>query len=131
MAAREILEDFEPAPSNLVIGRILNRGSYGVIHWGMLGREPVAVKRIHPIFLKPDVEGREHLLRAFKNECRYLKTLDHPNVVKFMGAFQDEKGPLLMMELMKESLEEFLKRKKGNLPPRHQLDICYSIAKGM
>ena len=131
MAAREILKDFEPAPTNLVIGRILNCGSYGVIYHGMLGREPVAVKRIHRIFLEADVQGREHLLRAFKNECHFLKSLNHQNVVKFMGAFRDKEGPLLIMELMKESLEEFLTRKRGNLSLRYQLDICYSIAKGM
>ena len=96
----------------------------------MLGGKPVTVKHIHHIFLEADVQGREHLL-AFENECRYLKSLDHPNVVKFMGAYRDEKGPLLVLELMKESLEQFLKRKRGNLSLRHQLDICYSITTGM
>ena len=126
MAAKE--EDYDPVPSNLVIGAELSRGAYGIIFWGTLDKNPVAVKRIHPALLHE--EGSERLLNVFKNECRYLKSLDHPNVVKFMGAYRDNEGPLLVMELMKESLAQFLKKNKGNLSLRRQLDICNSIAKG-
>ena len=122
-------EDFDPVPPSLVIeSEELSRGSYGVVYRGRLGEESVAVKRIHSVLLHE--EGSERLLNVFKNECRYLKLLHHPNVVKFMGAYRDNEGPLLVMELMKENLEKFLKRHRGSLSFRHQLDICNSIAKG-
>ena len=122
-------EDFDPVPPSLDIeSRELSRGSYGVVYRGRLGEKSVAVKRIHPVLLRE--EGSECLLKVFKNECRYLKILDHPNVVRFMGAFRDKEGPLLVMELMEENLETFLKRNRGTLSFRRQLEICNSIAKG-
>ena len=123
-------EDYDPVPSDLLIGAELSHGAYGIVFRGRLGEKPVAVKRIHPVLLCE--EGSERLLKVFKNECRYLSSLDHPNVVKFMGAYRDKEGPLLVMELMKESLEQFLKKTslRGGLSLRRQLDICNSIAKG-
>ena len=129
MAANEEADfDPPPSPATFVIRDKLSHGSYGIVFRGELNKKPVAVKKIHSTLLNE--EGSERLLKAFKNECRYLKSLDHPNVVKFIGAYRDKEGPLLVMELMKESLEEFLKKNKGNLSFRRQLGICNSIAKG-
>lgn len=39
-------------------------------------------------------------LEIFQNEVRILKTLDHPNIVKYIGDYQDEDGYYILMELV-------------------------------
>ena len=53
--------------------------------------------------------------KNFKTECEMLRDLNHPDVVRHIGAYEDEKGPLLVMELMYESLEKNLNRSEGRL----------------
>ena len=68
-----------PKPSNLKIGRELNRGAYGVVHEGTIDEQQVAVKGVHKLLL--EAEGGENALRSFCDECERLKTLDHPHVI--------------------------------------------------
>ena len=125
-------ENFDPVPPGFVKQGELDRGAYGVVYRGELDGKKVAIKEIHETLLKEkDSDG---LLRAFQNECHCLKSLNHPNVVKFMGAFRDKKKRrklILVMEQMKENLEKFLKNQRGKLSFHWQLVICYQIADGI
>ena len=125
-------ENFELVPPELVKQGELDRGSYGIVYIGELNGKKVAIKEIHEIFLKEkDSDG---LLKAFQNECHCLKSLNHRNVVKFMGAYRDKKirrKLMLVMELMEQNLEKFLKNQRGKLSFHWQLVICYQIADGI
>ena len=68
-----------PVPSNLTIGREINRGAWGVVHEGRLGGQPVAVKKVHQLLM--DAEGGENTLRSFFEECERLKAIEHPHVI--------------------------------------------------
>ena len=131
MAAKK---GFDPVPPTLVFGEEVDRGSFGVVYLAALDKKSVAVKQFHKALM--DSAGREENvpLKNFKTECEQLKDLNHPNVVRYIGAYEDKKGPLLVMELMHESLEKYLKRNKhnkGRLSPERILEICSSVCEGI
>ena len=113
-----------------MIGDEVDRGSFGVVYLATLDKKSVAVKRFHKA-LMTGVSSEENVpFKNFKTECERLKDLNHPNVVRYIGAYEDKKGPLLVMELMYESLEKYLKRNKGRLSPERILEICSSVCEG-
>ena len=65
-------------PTNLKIGRELNRGAYGVVYEGTLAGQQVAVKGVHKLM---EAEGGENALRSFCWECERLKELEHPHII--------------------------------------------------
>ena len=54
-------------------------------------------------------------------------------MVKFEGAFYDETTDthVLVMELMTETLRQYLQRNRGQLSRQKQLEICISIVRGL
>ena len=123
---------FPPKPPSLAIGKELSRGAYGAVHSGRLDGREVAVKRIHRL-VETVNRDKEKMLGDFCQECVLLKRVNHPHVVKFEGAFYDETTdePLLVMELMTETLQHYLQRNKGQLSRQKQLEICISIVRGL
>ena len=122
---------FYPVPPTLVIGEEVDRGSFGVVYLAKVDNKSVAVKQFHEALMTNVGPGENVPLTNFKTECERLKDLNHPNVVRYIGAYEDEKGPLLVMELMYESLEKYLKRNKGRLSPERVLEICSSVCAGI
>ena len=122
--------NFDPVPSSLVIGKEVSRGSFGVVYSATLEKDPVAVKQFHQILLSSG--GDSVHFQNFKRECEQLEQLNHPNVVKYIGAYQDdlENGPILVMELMHETLKAYLERNKGNLSPDRVMEICSAVCEG-
>ena len=61
----------------------------------------------------------------FLQECQFLSIIKHPNVVQHLGT-----RPVLLMELMDESLTRFLERlMTGPLPYHSQLnDVALALA---
>ena len=126
---------FRPKPPSLKIREEICRGAYGSVHFGELDGRPVAVKRIHRLLLEA-ARGQgdfERVMTDFKRECQLLEKLDYPHVVDFQGAFYDETTdePVLVMERMRESLREFLERKRNELSQQRQQVICLEIARGL
>ena len=101
----------------------------------MLGTRPVAIKTTHQLLLDCAKERREELeetLKRFSDECKLMEAAKHANVVEFIGVFQFEQDgrALLVMELMHQTLDEFL-RDRGTLPLWKQGNICLQIAMGL
>ena len=93
---------FRPMPSSLKIGDEINRGSYGSVSCGELDGTPVAVKRLHGLLLVA-AKGQgdfKLVMSSFQQECQLLEQVDHPHVVKFRGAFYDDRRgePVLVMD---------------------------------
>ena len=122
---------FSPKPPSLTIRMELNRGAYGTVHSGQLDGKPVAIKQIHLLLLKAAKEQGDFskMMSDFQSECQLLEQLKHPHVVAFKGAFFDgtTEAPLLVMELMRENLQQYLNRKQGLLSQLEQLQICIEI----
>ena len=122
-------KDFEPIPPSLKIGKEVSRGSFGVVFLATLDKKPVAVKQFHEVLLSADSVP----LQNFKRECEQLKRLNHPNIVKYIGAYQGKRSPspILVMEQMHETLKEYLERNKGNLSPDRVMEICSAVCEGL
>ena len=123
---------FAPRPDQLRKGKGIGRGSYGEILEGTLGTKPVAIKRLHRIFrdyAEHNQEALEGILLDFRRECELLEKAKSPHVVEFLGVFNEEDSVLLVMELMYQTLQKYLKTRKGSLPLEKQLDICYQVSR--
>ena len=123
---------FPPKPGTLTIGREINRGTSGTVYDGELNGQPVAVKKVHKLLL--EAEGTdENLISSFHRECQLLEKANHPNIVKFYGAYHDEETgkPIFVIERMKENLREYLLRNKEKLSRQKTIEICLSIVRGL
>ena len=116
--------------------QILGIGSYGKVCKAKCDDLLCAAKIIHETLFDPTMETsiepkREHRLpmRRFEQECEFLSSIKHPNIVQFLGLFQepDTQLPVLLMELMDDSLTHFLESATQSLPYYIQVNICHDI----
>ena len=68
-------------------------------------------------------------MRRFEQECEFLSTIRHPNVVQYLGICRDpDTGlPALLMELMDDSLTHFLESSPQPIPYHIQINFCHDI----
>ena len=114
----------------------LGIGSYGKVCHARCDDLICAAKVIHETLFDPQVQydvapRREHRLpiRRFEQECEFLSAIKHPNIVQYLGIHQDPDtgSPLLLMELMDESLTHFLERLPTPAPYHIQVNFCHDI----
>ena len=135
-----------PAHSTLSIGfknielfkeKTLGIGSYGKVCVAKCDNLLCAAKIIHQTLHDPATEqltprGLEHRLpmKRFEQECKFLNTIRHPNVIQYLGMYRDPDTDLLvlLMELMDESLTHFLETATRSVPFHVQINICHDIA---
>ena len=117
---------------NVVVhtSQVLGAGSYGSVVKASLDQVPCAAKILHTIFLDSQDPGLTKFITSFEQECQILRDLKHPSIVQFLGVIQDPntKKPILLMELMKESLTGFLESSPANIPYHLQVNISHDIA---
>jgi serine/threonine protein kinase len=115
----------------------LGIGSYGKVCKAKCDDLLCAVKLIHEtLFFDPTAEQliapqREHKLpmRRFEQECEFLSTIRHPNIIQYLGIYRDpDTGlPALLMELMDDSLTHFLESSPQLIPYHIQVNVCHDI----
>ena len=105
-------------------------GAYGQVCKAMLGELPCAAKLLHSTIVDP-TRPRNRVL--FERECRFLSQIHHPNIVQYLGVSQDSSTglPILLMELMDDSLTHFLEQSEVRLPYHVQVNINYDIAQAL
>ena len=106
---------------------ILGTGAYGQVCKATLNELPCAAKLLHPMLVDPNNPRNR---TRFEQECRFLSEIRHPNIVQYLGVAQDgETGlPVLLMELMDNSLTHFLKQSEEPLAYHVQVNISHDIA---
>ena len=118
----------------------LGVSSYGSVCKARCDHLLCAAKIIHPTLVPPNAlqqisPQREHRLpiRRFEMECDFLKEIRHPNIIQYLGMYRDpETGlPVLLMELMDESLTHFLETSAEPIPYHIQLTICLDIVQAL
>ena len=109
---------------------VLGIGSYGKVCKAKCGQLPCAAKLLHDTLFKDNDPGTRNLVTKFLQECQFLSTIKHPSIVQYLGTATDPQSrrPVLLMELMDESLTRFLERLTGPLPYHFQLNICHDVA---
>ena len=117
--------------------QILGIGSYGKVCKAECDGLLCAAKLIHETLFDPTAQRliapqREHRLpmRRFEQECEFLSTIRHPNIIQYLGMYQDPDTflPVLLMELMDHSLTYFLENSRQPISYHIQVNISHDIA---
>ena len=114
----------------------LGIGSYGAVYKAKCDDLLCAAKIIHPTLFDPTaqhqiVPQREHRLpiRRFEQECEFMSAIRHPNIVQYLGMFTDTdtRLPILLMELMDDSLTHFLENSTQPISYHIQVNVCHDV----
>ena len=120
----------------LLKDQTLGIGSYGKVCKAKCDDLLCAAKLMHETLFDPTAQQliapqREHRLpmRRFEQECEFLSTIRHPNIVQYLGIYRDpDTGlPALLMELMDDSLTHFLESSPQPIPYHIQVSISHDI----
>ena len=79
----------------LTVSDRIGKGGYGEVFRGTLGSRTVAVKKIYDILIEASREHQEtleYMVAEFRRECELLEVAKHPNVVEFIGVFNQGEG---------------------------------------
>ena len=117
----------------------LGTGSYGAVCKAKCDELICAAKLLYPVLfeMQPQASepGKEHRqpFRRFELECRFLSHINHPNIVQYLGTYRDPdtNAPVLLMELMDESLTHFLESSSGPILYHVQVNLCSDIAQAL
>ncbi|XP_065904301.1 uncharacterized protein [Dysidea avara] len=112
----------------------VGRGAYGVVYRAQYNGKDCAAKKIHAVLLNQvGAPEQNHVCNAFLQECAHCSSLHHPNIVEFWGICYQAKDPVLIMEMMDESLTNFIETKapKPGVPFSTKICILLDIAKGL
>ena len=116
---------------------LLGIGAYGKVCKAKCDDLLCAAKVMHETLFSSTAEQliapeRERSLpmRRFEQECEFLSTIRHPNIVQYLGLCQDPYThlPVLLMELMDDSLTHFLENSLQPLPYHIQVNLCHDVA---
>ena len=108
----------------------LGHGSYGAVYKAKCDQLPCAAKVLHPTILDPRDPGAGKIMNRFRQECGFLESIRHPNIVQYLGMTMDPDSrlPVLLMELLDESLTKMLEHSQHSLAYYVQVNICHDIA---
>jgi serine/threonine protein kinase len=121
--------------------KILGNGFFGTVFEGQWCKKPCAVKVLSPLgqeFLtglpittQQDNVQEEALLK-FKQECDFMKSYEHPNIVAYYSTvfYPECNLPVLVMELMQTSLRRYI-HEDAVMSKRIQLSLSCDIASAL
>ena len=91
---------------------------------------PCAAKILHRTLFQFTPLGTTSVMQKFEQECCLLSVIKHPNIIQCLGTYQDPESrlPVLLMELMDESLTQFLAQSQTPLPYHTEVNLCHDIA---
>ena len=135
-------QQYQDAPTigftsfKLLKTQTLGIGSYGSVCKALCDDLLCAAKIIHQTLFDPNVHQRiEHQreyrlpINRFMQECEFMSAIRHPNIVQYLGTRQDPQTglPVLLMELMDDSLTNFLESSQDAVPYHIQVNFCHDI----
>ena len=138
-AAGETIEELKDVTLKGVVplNEKLGRGSYGSVFTVKYKGNVCAAKKIHPIFTNEDVlpEDRLAIKNDFIQECLCCSSIEHPNIVQFLGVYYDHSGdsvlPIMVMELMHTSLKIFVENNKSTIKFGKKASILHDVSRGL
>ena len=108
----------------------LGVGAYGAVCKAMCDELPCAAKLLHSALFQFNDPGMPATMRRFQQECELMGRIRHPCIVQYLGTVQDPEShrPILLMELIDESLTKFLERSPTPLAYHLQVNLSYDVA---
>ena len=109
--------------------KILGIGSCGKVCQAECDGLLCAAKLYDENLFDPNLQHRLPM-RTFEKECEFLSTIRHPNIIQYLGMYQDPDThlPVLLMELMDDSLTHFLESSPQPIPYHIQVNISHDIS---
>lgn len=107
------------------VQKLIGQGGMGDVYYAIdtHSGQPVAVKRF-----KPEVgAGNPELLERFAREGEILRQLNHPNIVKVLATFEEDRPYLVMEYVGGGSLRSLLDR-EPQLPLERVISIALDLA---
>ena len=128
MASKPLTGTQDLSTKTVTYSTELGRGAFATVYRAKCDELPCAAKILFTIFQNDP--GFATVLDKFLTECEYLKNIRHPNVVQYLGLCQEPttNQPVLLMELMDDSLTHFLDKSKTPLSRHVQLSLCHDVA---
>ena len=122
--------DFHYQNVELIKTESLGIGSYGAVYKALCDDLPCAAKILHPALFQFTAPGTTSVMRKFEQECHLLSAIKHPHIVQYLGTYRDPESrlPVLLMELMDESLTRFLERTQEPLPYHTEVNLFHDIS---
>lgn len=111
-------------------GRGLGAGSTGSVHLVRWRELTCVAKVLHPPSPPSTAQQREREQERFLRDCEFLGKMKHPNIVQYLaiGVLSSTRERVLLMELLDESLTDFLSRHDRSIPLHIETDICHDVA---
>ena len=113
----------------------LGRGAYGSVFTVQYGGVLCAAKKIHPILIENVTnEEKQKIKEDFIRECLRCSSIQHPNVVHFIGVFfpsGQSSLPIMVMELMDTSLTKFVENNKSKIVLGEKISILHDVSLGL
>ena len=117
---------------------VLGSGAYGEVIVALYHGVRYASKKLHEALVENDERippnDPNSPVRKFREECQQMSQLRHPNIVQFIGVyFKPNSPPCLLMELLPQSLADFLdeNKNKSNITFDRKCLILLDVAKGL
>ena len=119
-------------PNVTPTGKLLGGGSYGVVQELGVDGLLCAGKKIYDELIDHENEGVQRMIEKYYRECSLLSDLRHPHIVQFLGIcfLQNSQLPVLVMELLKGSLDELLES-VPNIRLCTKLSILQDVSRGL
>ena len=114
----------------LLKNETLGTGSYGAVCKAKCDQLICAAKLLHHSEVQAtDREPFSH----FEQECQAMSRIKHPNIIQYLGTYCDPEtnAPVLLMELMDESLTHFLESSPGDIPYHIKVNLSQDIAQAL
>ena len=109
---------------------VLGTGSYGSVCRAKCDDLPCAAKILHRVLLQSNDPGTINIIRKFNQECNFMRSIRHSRIVPYLGMYRDPESrlPVLLMDIMDESLTRYLERSQEPLPYHTELNLCHDVA---
>lgn len=119
-----------------MLNKELGRGAYGCVFTVKYGEVVYAAKKIHPILIENvGNKEKEKIREDFIRECLCCSSIQHPNIVQFVGVCfpsgQPCSFPVMVMELMETSLTKFVEENKSQIAIQTKFSILYDVSLGL
>lgn len=110
---------------DIEVGRKIGGGGFAIVHEGRWRGDRVALKTL----FDPKVD--EKIKKEYMDELHCMRHLDHPNVVKFLGACVKPPNMCIVMELCQYSMFHLLHNTRTPLPQETLVDMAAQTASAM
>ena len=110
--------------------QILGQGAYGAVYKAKCDQLMCAAKVLHATIVDPYDPGSGKILQRFQQECDFLNRIRHPHIVQYLGVCRDPESnlPVLLMELLDESLTKMLQNSPHPISYHIQVELCSDIS---